>query len=456
MVAFDVHRSRFTPAVVVLIAAFAVHGVAAAEAATDLESQLIDQVQAILSREGPRSPGLLEPLTRLSLLYQEQGDHGLALVTIERALEIVRVNNGLHTLDQVPLLRQKVRSEEARHNDAAAWEVEQDLLTLLRRHLDDLRTVPALREIADRQMGTLHEYLDGEKPPEVAYGCFYQEWPTGDNSSCTSGSRRTVVQGMLAEAQRNYADAISVLLRNELYGSVELRELEMALLGGVNLARSLFEGRNEAPAPMIPDILGVASMEPWRSRVAPILALASWRGGTTKPTLEAKHAYMTLTYYRGRQSLRRLFIYDALSSRAPLEQADSIARIADWDLMYEQHSKAVDGYEVAHAMLEDAGVPAAAIDELFAPATPVVVPAFEPNPFMRDETRPVTGHVDAAFEITKYGRSRNIEVLGAENAGEHTIERVVRLISTSRFRPRPTDGRFGGAARVVVHYDLHD
>jgi hypothetical protein len=455
MVAFEPHRSLIAAPAMVLLAALAVRSVAAAEAMTDLESKLMDQVQAILSREGPRSTELLEPLKRLSLLYQEQGDHVLALVTIERALDVVRVNNGLHTLDQVPLLRQKLRSEEARHNDAAAWDVEQDLLTLLRRHLDDLRTVPTLRDIADRQMGTLHEYLDGEKPPEVVYGCFYQEWPTADGS-CSSGSRRTVVQGMLAEAQRNYADAISVLLRNELYGSVELRELEMALLDGVNLARSVFEGRNETSAPMIPDILGVTSMEPWRSRVAPILALASWRGGAAKPTLEAKHEYMTLTYYRGRQSLRRLFIYDALSSRSPLEQADSIARIADWDLMYEQHGKAVDGYEVAHAMLEDAGVPAAAIDELFVPVTPVVVPTFQPNPFVTDETRPATGQVDAAFEITKYGRSRDIEILGAENAGDDEIEQVVSLISTSRFRPRPTDGQFGASSRVVVHYALHD
>ncbi len=64
-------------------------------------------------------------------------------------------------------------------------------------------------------------------PAAVLLGCFYREWSIRDGGSCSAGTRKTVVQGMLAEAQRNYADAIGVMLHNGLFDSDELRELEL-------------------------------------------------------------------------------------------------------------------------------------------------------------------------------------------------------------------------------------
>jgi hypothetical protein len=205
---------------------------------------------------------------------------------------------------------------------------------------------------------------------------------------------------------------------------------------------------------MIPPLHGITDLEPWRSRVEPLRALATWN--TEEATLDATEARLMLTYYRGRQSLRRLYLYDKASAGSAVVLAEAVAQIADWDLLYSQNGSAVRGYEVAHAMLRDAGVPAASIEHLFAPKTPVVLPAFEPSPFARDEANEATGHVDVSFEITQYGRARAVEILGSANASEDEIDRVVDLISSKRFRPRPTDGQFGAASRVVVHYDLHD
>ena len=109
----------------------------------------LEQIQEILSRDGPYSLDLLGPLSRLGLIYQEGEDYALALVTLERAQHIVRVNNGLHSMDQVPLMRQLIAVEDARGNHEGAWDRQQDLLELLRRHPDDVRTVPVLRDIAD-------------------------------------------------------------------------------------------------------------------------------------------------------------------------------------------------------------------------------------------------------------------------------------------------------------------
>lgn len=451
-------------AVLLAVLATQYHVAAAVEASADRERQLLDRVEAIVARDGPYAASLLEPLTGLTVLYQDGDEHGPALVAIERSLQVVRVNSGLHTLEQVPLLMQKLRSEEARHDDAAVWELEQATLALLRRHPDDLRTAPMLRAIADRQMDTLHEYLYGERPPEVVYGCFYKEWPTADEGGCTAGSRQTVVRGMLAEAQRNYAEAIAVMLRHGLYND-ELHELEMELLDGINLFRLLYESPGQGSAALIPGVFGATHMEPWRSRVAPVAALATWdlpffsvgsRGEVAIDHLGTSQLHLMQPYYRGRLSLLRLHAYAVAGSRPPVEQAGAVAEIADWDLLYSHNGLAVEGYEAAYAMLRNAGVSTESLDELFSPPTPVVLPAFEPNPLARDATRPETGHIDVAFTITKYGRGRDVEIREAVNATEAARAGLVTLIKQSRFRPRPTAGRFGVDSLVAVRYGVYD
>lgn len=399
-------RQALTFAAVAALAATAAASNAAAADAdedADRERQLTEEVHAILSRNGPYSASLLEPLAALTLLYREQEDEALAAATVERARQVVRVNKGLHTLEQLPLIRQLIHLEEARGNHAAAWELEQDLLALVRRYRDDVRTVEVLREVAERRMGVLERFIASENPPQLYLGCYY-------GGACDSGSRETAMRAMLADAERNYSNAIAVLVSNAQYGSDELRELELELLRGADLARRTY-GRPR-------DVDGA--------------------------------------YYRGRQGLRRLYEYGAASDAPAVRQVGTLVQIADWELLYSQNGNAIDIYEVAAAMLQSAGSAGTAMEELFAPEIPVVLPAFQPNPLARDDTKNPTGHIDVSFDVTKYGRGRAIEIVDAANATREAQQRLVRLIASSRFRPRPTDGAFDGKSRVAVRYYVYD
>jgi hypothetical protein len=307
-------------------------------------------------------------------------------------------------------------------------------------------------------MATLRQYLDGEKTPEVVYGCFYKQWPSADGGSCTAGSRKTVVQGMFAEAQRNYADAIANMLRHGLYASDELRELEMDLLLGIDMIRTLYEGPGQSSMALVPAAWITEHREPWRSRIEPLLKLASWKASSSSDeSLDAESVSsrktrndLIQTYDRGRQSLSRLHAYAAASASPLLAQADALAQIADWDLLYSYNGQAFDEYERILAWLHEAGLPAESIDELFAPSIPVVLPAFKRNPLARDETS--MAYIDVAFAITKYGRARDVEIRGSANATEAAQERLVDLIRSSRFRPRAIDDRFADVTPVAFRY----
>jgi hypothetical protein len=439
----------------------------------DEQRRILTTIEEIEVRDGPYAPALLDELKRLVVLYKESESPALAVVVIERALQVVRANSGLYSLEQVPLLWQRIESEDALGNHAEVWDLEQDLLTLVRRHPEDLQAVPVLRRMADRQMAVLQRVVDsGEIPPQVIHGCYYEQWRISEGD-CHSGSRTTVVQGMLADADRNYADAIAILLRNEAFASDELRELELELVRGAALIDKTYERdgyrgitgtriKNEVPVPLVPWAFAAKTLEPWRSRMAPIVELADWElphepAGTPEARFldqpEPRDARFRIPYYRGRQSLRRLYAYGLAASSSPASRAAAIVAIADWDLMFSSNALAVEGYSLAQGLLA-AAADEALLAQLFAPALPVVLPSFERNPLAPDDTRAATGHIDVTFTISKYGRARGIEIRGAANAAAAAQGALEGLLKRSRFRPRRSDG--AGEQAVAVRYYIYD
>jgi len=291
-----------------------------------------------------------------------------------------------------------------------AWDLEQGLLALVHRNPDDLRTVPILREVGDKRMELLRRYVKGEFPPQVFLGCYYD--PTRNDDSvlseqrtCSAGSRRVVIQGILWDAQRYYRDAIRVMQRNELYSSDELRNLE------TELVRTSYLYGNSPAA--------------------------------------------------GKASLRRILAYD-VANAAPWEtRVESLVRMADWDLMFADGRSASNAvlatYEAAYRELENAGTSQASIDETFSPETPVVLPTFLPNPLASEQAPESKGYIDVAFEISKYGKSGGVEIIDStKDVPDATKKNLVRTIGRSTFRPRLTAGHVVDNSPIVVRYYLNN
>lgn len=382
--------------------------------AEDRYRQLAEQIEEQQTRGGFNSPQLVGLFQALGLFYQERGDHRSAIAIMERAREILRVNYGLNSLDQAALIRQLIYSMEATGNADAAWELEQELLALASRHPDDLRTARILRESADRRMNVLKRYSAGEFPPEIVLGCYYG-WSRGSfqdrinqargrSQSCDSGSRRHVKRRLQHEAQFYYAHSIGIVLRNESY---ESEEMPIHL---TELAQSSY----------------------WYSN----------------PGL-------------GRRALRYLLAYEIEHSKGSQKPADVLVQIADWDLLHSdgrnQEELALAAYEQAYELFKENGIDRVLIERVFSPEIPVALPSFAANPLVSDEAAASTGYIDVAFNITQFGRSRNIRIL--ESGGDSTRadeNKLVRSIRQIRFRPRLTDGQFADLSPVIVRYQLNE
>jgi hypothetical protein len=402
-------------------------GFAQSEAARAGDAERIaEDIRAAVQTDGPQSPALIDPLTELAVLYEAEGEHALATAALEEARHVVRANYGLHTLEQAPLIQQALQNQQALGNFAMVQALEEELLELANRHPDDLRTVAIHRNIGARRMNLLNRFLAAEYPAEI-YG----------ESGLFSISRNDVVAELVLEAQIHYADAAAVILRNGLYASTELRGFELEIVR----ANDLFRER--------PKTRVVAFGQEARAYTTPTSGYLR-----TAPD-KARAAYQV-----GRESYRRIITYDEMAFGSSADEAalrsrlDAYLQLADWDLLYSANGEALDQYEEVRTLLATTEFGEPLIAEIFAPAIPIVLPTFQPNPL---ETPASARYIDVGFEVTRFGDGRRVEILGGSPDVPGTAKAELEsLIKGSRFRPRVMDGELARASPVVVRYYLSE
>jgi hypothetical protein len=402
-------RQHILLMVVVAAAPCAVAQPALEVSTSDPETQLLEQLREIEAQGGPNTAEMIAPLTGLALIHQENGDHELALAMIEQARGVVSVNHGLYSLEELPLLRMAVQSEEARGNAARAWDLEQELLSIAARYPDDLRTYSVHREVAGKRADILEDYRAGGFPPQIILGCYYGA------QSCRAGSRGVVIWKLRGEISRYYSVAAYTLLQNDP-SSDELRAFLAEVLPVAH--------RNDISvdvAAVFHRLLEQESANPVSPRGRPdvLIQIADWNV----------------------TGLHRL-------SSIPL--SERATRAPTRALTHEEFP--LEQYGLAYEELKKAGIDQASIDTIFAPSMPVVLPAFLPNP-LASEAAGATGYIDVAFDVTRHGYAENVEVLGATKSVIRRVEKeLVSLIEESPFRPRTTNGEFAERSRVEIRY----
>jgi hypothetical protein len=440
-------------------------------ASTSSEQQLRQQIAELQGETALARPAeLIDPLRALAVLYHEAGDHALASAALEEARYVTRIHKGLASGDEALLLRQQIRSEKALGNDQRVWDLEQDMVTIARQNHDDIRMVPIFREMADDRFDALAEYRGGGFPPEIALGCYYTRGlrryddtrgePGPPDLDCYSGQSAHVTENLADEFLMYYADAIEVLVKNGDYASRELRYLEKEAVRASPF--SSFPGPGNAlqkvGTTMVPHpnflrrIVAARDCEKGSARPERLdqLLASEIIGGCLEPVVHTDG--IVKANVGGWVSLVRLLAYEIRSGAPAAARANALANLADWHLTFSPADReiAIELYERAYRELEG-GVGARA-SSMFSPEVPVTL---GPNPFISAAKTGSSRHVDVSFDITRYGRSQQIEILETSKDATRKEERdLVRLIESTRFRPRYVDGRLADAAPVVVRYPL--
>jgi hypothetical protein len=432
------------------------------------EEQLRVQIAALQSETGLARPAeLLDPLRALALLYEEAGDHALAIVPLEEARHVARVHNGLTSADEALLLRQQVRNEKALGLHGRAWNLEQDMVAIARHHLDDPRMLPIFRELAEDRLAAIHQVDAGERPPLIYAGCYNSaplppyDYTSNDarrianssgftSQSCFGGINDWLVAKLRSEILMYYADAIEIILRTGDYASEELRQLERAAIRVAdNGASGTIRPSSGSGGQIAHCSAGTLDQHLTLDILSSCLAPVRRGSDFVYANVGGGVSYVRLLSYEvriGAPAATRASVLAELADSHITFVPRERRRFLESDLMYAL-------YQRAYAELRQSGDVGAAT-QLFAPEVPITLPAYEPNPFVSLTTESLR-YIDVSFAVTKHGAAERIEFLDTSKGATRAEQReVVRLIEGSSFRPRFVDGQMADSAPVFARYPL--
>jgi len=392
----------------------------AAAVATQLSA-----IEAEQARNGDRSPELIAPLSSLAFTYQKLGEYASADAALQHAIEIARINFGLHSLDQADVVESLVATRQTNGDYGGAAEKRRYLRELVSRNSDDPRVVAILSELAGQEMDDARRLVGVPAPAQIGM---------------TSGgggfgvAPRTPSLAALHAAQSDYIAAIQAAVRTHTGNAADVFALQDALSDTVYFQLAH------------PEILGPGHVR------------SAWYG------VEGPPGYPTLGY-TGERILRHKALDSMSFQRSPMEVAKDLLALADWYLVFgsyegapadyqsKSYGPAFDTYRMARDVLVRSNVPGDTIDELVSPELPPAVPVLPETIVGTVHDRVLRGYIDASVEITRFGDVKRIEVLGRSTAvTKDIVEQLRHYVAARTFRPRFVNGEIPRMDRFAARF----
>jgi hypothetical protein len=353
---------------------------------SDYEAQV-----ALLERsQGPYADALAEPLAGLGRYYRDNGELEQAQGLYRRALHIVRVNDGLYSQRQAPILREL---------------------------LDGYRSTGDMEGLDDRYEYYFRLYGNGQPP--------YSELRLRAALEFLRWQREALLRGLGEPKQRMldlYRLNQELLERTARDPGVELawrRELTLSQLRNLYLLQHLFTPTIETKG---------------------IIPASNYFGAVTQAQdLQDRSLDNIFRNSLTAGSGLLLELIDA-SSRAPVaDRARLLLELADWYHWNDQRYRATDYYGQVAALLRESGE-----DELLDEwlAQPVELP--DNGAFMKPLAGPAVSSpvvVTVSYDVSASGRVRNLDASADGEEGRSQASKVRRYLSKTRFRPRYLSGQ---------------
>jgi tetratricopeptide (TPR) repeat protein len=376
------------------------------EALSDAVEQSLDSVSEEEAANGERSSALIDELTSLAGLYEDLGRHEAAIAALEDAINIIRINYGLYSLEQVGAVEALIANRLANGDYDQASVQREYLRELIRRNSNDPRVVSILSGLAQSEMESAHELIDVPPPPQISF----QQGPLLPGFGMRTALPQRPALTALYAARRDYAAALRSAVKTGTGSPADLFALEDALIDTVYFEMAHPELHRRLGAPTLVSAVGVGL---FRAKLANSVNF----------------------------------------ERTAVDVAKAHIELGDWYLIFSANGSALDEYRAAREILEQERASPEVVDELFSPAIPPVLPVLPAEIDESDPTRAHRGYVDAAVELNRYGAARSIEILDTSPGTSRAIERRLRgYVNRHRFRPRFVDGDLARSDRFRARF----
>jgi hypothetical protein len=365
---------------------------------------VIEQLEA---EHGAYYQGLGENLVGLGLAHRLHGNHLAAAEAFEQALQIARINEGLHNVKHSALVDLIIDS----YTLVGAWpnvdRYQQFWYWLQRRGHEpsDPAMVDALHRVAAWNLKAFQ--LDTGRP---SFSHLV------DARLALNKSVELIDQNKGAEDPRLLHALYAAAVTNLYMAAYVAHTLDSSMLGGDARFFS----------------------DPVRRQI--------------QEDMERDN-YIIDRFRDGRQALRRAA---EIRSADPESRATSLVYLGDWNLLFDRSQTARRHYAKAYEIMKNGGVPAERMEQLL--GQPVAIPAMRIDSGPETPATPAADTVNARYVVTQFdvsrsGRVRNVRIVEAQPLNDATIQRQARReLRKTRFRPRIEKGEAIATADVEKRF----
>lgn len=408
-------------------------------------NQYAAQVTKLEAENGAYNDELVEELISLGQAFTNLGDHQNALDIYSRALHINRVNQGLHNINQLPILDLIIKSNTELNNFEQLIKNYSYMLWVNDRNyeMNDMRRVPAYTRAANWHM----EAYDVIDPP----------------ASLQHLILATNFYSKAADIIEESKGPVDPDLINPLYGIFNANFKFVEPYGFVANIDSFISGKLN---PLFPSNFET-DFEREQYRRNTYRALDYKPSHLSRIVQDKAYTFSMIqnSYRSGRNALIKIIdIHDKNPELPKLSHAYALAHMGDWYLRFYKRSFALSYYEQAYQILLGVEYGDQAIENLFGP--PRSLGVFEEEPEFEFERYRVISSVDLSdesaeaeyefdseelknskyvyvqFNISKYGAVRNLEILNANPEDSVRFRRMARnTINSTPFRPKLENGQ---------------
>ncbi|GAA5445665.1 hypothetical protein Misp06_03868 [Microbulbifer sp. NBRC 101763] len=359
-----------------------------------------ERIEELEAQHGAYGAGIDEQLLGLATALQKTGAHKEAASEFRRAMLVNRVNEGLYSLNQIPMIERLIESQIALNQ----WEEAND---------------------NQQYLYWLYEKNYGEKDPRML--------PVINNlsrwhlQSYIEEKGETLVEHLI-NATKLYTLAVDIITKN--FGASDLRLVD-ALRGlkATNYYLATYKGEPQAPV---------------------IVNTSFGAGGSNASQLHKVDHYRTKSFNTGKKAITRIVdVYQRNPLSPPAASAKAKVELGDWYMMFNKWHSARQTYGEAYQALWDNGASNDEIEDIF--GRPVALPAL---PILDSDSKALANsHITVSYDVTAFGKARNIKVLRAYPSDKVRIRSKVRnILKRAKFRPRFEDGEAVETRGIVQRF----
>ncbi|MEP5567155.1 MAG: hypothetical protein ABJN62_04915 [Halioglobus sp.] len=348
------------------------------------------------SAQGAYASQLPEYLLSLGLSLQKSGNHQAAISAFKRGVHLARINDGLYSAQQIPLLQREMASHMALGQYAEADERQLYLYRVQMRSMESgITRAQAFIQQAQWQHNAFSLALDGQ-----GYARLMSMWDLYrlalndivDRQGATSQLLKEPLEGML--------------LSQYLIASYDVQ--------GINGAGDNFSMQNQ---------------------------------------LNRFNAYRAQSYQKGQAVIRAIYDVEAanhgINSQGTIEAK---VMLGDWVFWFGKREPAINAYAEAIAELVARGDAESDIALLF--DTPVELPNFDGARHLPQVAENERANLLLTFGVDERGKVYNLERVDDNDLNESKAIRLMRNLRRTQFRPRLAMGEPQNTETVTRAYEI--